>query len=197
LDVDRRRFLGLAAAGGSATLLAACGGGKKDQRHGEIAGERSQSSATDRPGTDVDDVVVLNAALDLEHQTVAAYTATLSVLTGQNLKAARRFRDHEREHVARLSAAIKQIGGAPNPAPSRYSFPRLSTQRDALRFASRLENAAIAAYVDALPRLNDPDMRAAGASIVATEAEHLAVLNQALGLRAAPQAFVTGTGSAR
>jgi rubrerythrin len=177
--------------GGAGSLLAACGS-NKNKGEGPIAGEKSQDSSAERPGTDVNDVVVLNSAIDLEHQAVAAYTAALDVLTGDNLRSAREFRDQERQHLVRLSAAIKQIGGKPNPARSSYAFPRLRDETAVLRFASRLENTAIAAYIDALPRLNDPDMRAAGASILANEAEHLAVLNSALGLRTAPDAFVTG-----
>jgi hypothetical protein len=48
--------------GGSTGLLAACGSDKKGGR---------------APISDVNDVVVLNSALDLEHHAVAAYTAAL------------------------------------------------------------------------------------------------------------------------
>jgi rubrerythrin len=196
LQLDRRRLLSWAAVGGAGTLLAACGGDKQNKGEGPIAGEKLQDSSAERPGTDVNDVVVLNSALDLEHQAVAAYTAALDVLTGENLRAARQFRDHERQHVVRLSAAIKEIGGKPSAARAKYTFPRLNSQEDVLRFATKLENTAISAYIDAVPRLNDPDLRAAGASIMANEAEHLAALNSALGLRTAPTAFVTGEASA-
>jgi rubrerythrin len=182
----------LAVIGGSATLLGACGGNDQNKGQGPIAGEKSQDSSPERPGTEVNDVVVLNSALDLEHQAVAVYTAALDVLRGANLRAARAFRDHERQHVVRLTAAIKEIGGKPNAAPGRFNFPSLKTEQDVLRFASRLENTAIAAYIDAAPRLNDPDLRRTAAAILANEAEHLAVLNQSLGGRAAPSAFVTG-----
>jgi rubrerythrin len=191
LELDRRRLLSFAAAGGAATLLSACGQGE-NKGEGPIAGEKSQDSSAERPGTDVNDIVVLNSALDLEHQAVAAYTAALDVLTGDNLRAARQFRDHERQHAVRLAAAIKEIGGKANAARAKYSFPRLDSEQAVLRFASKLENTAISAYIDAIPRLNDPDLRAAGASIMANEAEHLAALNAALGGRTAPTAFVTG-----
>jgi rubrerythrin len=182
LDVDRRRFLTVAAVGGSSAWLAACGGSSSSSK---------ETTSPEAGSADVADVAVLNNALDLEHQAVAAYTAGLKVLTGPNLKAAREFRDQERAHAASLAAAIKELGGKPN-GPGTYTFPRLRTQREFLRFASFLENTAIAAYIDALPRLNNGDTRAAGASILANEAEHLAVLNSALGLRTAPAAFVTG-----
>jgi rubrerythrin len=192
LDVDRRRFLNLAGLSGAALFLAACGDDKTNEGQGPIAGEKPQDSAPDRPGTDVNDVEVLNSALDLEHLAVAAYTASFDVLRGANLRAARTFRDQERQHVVRLTAAIKEIGGRPNAARRSYDFPRLRDEDQVLLFASQLEDTAIAAYIDALPRLNDGDLRATGAAIVANEAQHLAVLNQARGLRAAPKAFVTG-----
>jgi rubrerythrin len=192
LDVDRRRFLNLAGLSGAALFLAACGDEKENEGQGPIAGEKPQDAAPERPGTDVADVNVLNSALDLEHLAVAAYGASFDVLRGANLRAARTFRDQERQHAVRLAAAIKEIGGKPNAARDRYDFPRLRDEQQVLRFASQLENTAIAAYIDALPRLNDPNIRATGAAILGNEAEHLAVLNQALGDRAAPAAFVTG-----
>jgi len=187
--LDRRRFFHVAGLGG-ATLLVGCG--KENKGQGPIAGEKPQESAPEPAESDVNDVNVLNSALDLEHQAVAAYTAALKVLRGENLRAARTFRDHERAHVQALSQAIKGLGGKPNQAQRSYRFPRLATEDDALRFAMTLENTAIAAYIDAIPRLNTADLRAEGAAIVGAEAEHLAVLNGALRQRSAPVAFVTG-----
>ena len=81
---------------------------------------------------------------------------------------------------------------APSQAANHYSFPRLASQDAVLRFAIGVEDAAVAAYIDAIPRLNTAGLRAETASILATEAEHLAVLNGALAQRSAPTAFVTG-----
>jgi rubrerythrin len=191
LDVDRRRFLtaSLGLAGGSA-LLTGCG--KQNKAQGDIAGEKPEKSAPEAAASDVSDVVVLNSALDLEHRAVAAYTAAIGALSGPNLRTAREFRDHERAHVLALTRAIKSMGGTPNQAAGHYSFPRLTTQNAVLRFAINLENTAVAAYVDAIPRLNTAGLRAETAAIVATEAEHLAVLNGALSQRSSPTAFVTG-----
>jgi rubrerythrin len=191
LDVDRRRFLtaSLGLAGGSA-LLTGCG--KQNKAGGEIAGEKPQKSASEPVDNDVSDVVVLNSALDLEHRAVAAYTAAIGALSGPNLRTAREFRDHERAHVLALTRAIKSMGGTPNQAAGHYTFPRLPSQNAVLRFAIDLEDTAVAAYIDAIPRLNTADLRAETAAIVATEAEHLAVLSGALAQRSSPTAFVTG-----
>ena len=62
-----------------------------------------------------------------------------------------------------------------------------------LRFAIELENTAIAAYIDALPKLSQGDLRATAAAIVTNEAEHIAVLLDALGDEpGARTRFVTG-----
>ena len=62
-------------------------------------------------------------------------------------------------------------GGAPWPSP-----------------LARKE-AALAAYVDALPRLGDGDLRVTVMQLAAAEAEHAAVLRLLLGRAAAPDAF--------
>lgn len=64
-----------------------------------------------------------------------------------------------------------------------------------LRFALDLENTAIAAYIDALPKLSQGDLRATAAGIIANEAEHVTVLLDALGRDPLPAAFVTGKAS--
>jgi rubrerythrin len=61
-----------------------------------------------------------------------------------------------------------------------------------LKFAVDLENTAIAAYIDALPKLGKGDLRATAAAIVSNEAEHVAVLLGALGREQVPGAFVFG-----
>jgi rubrerythrin len=123
---------------------------------------------------------------------VAAYKAAAPLLTGEVLKVGKRFLEHEQEHADGLMSAIKGAGGTPNRAKASYDFPRLRSQADALRFAVDLENTAIAAYIDALPKLGKGDLRATAAAIVSTEAEHVAVLLGALGEQQVPDAFVVG-----
>src|SRR5207237_1025944 len=101
----------------------------------------------------------------------------------------------EQEHADGLIAAIKDAGGRPNRAKSSYDFPQFGSQRGVLRFAVALENTAIAAYIDALPKLGKGDLRATVAAIVANEAEHVSVLLGALGEQQVPDAFVVGQSS--
>jgi rubrerythrin len=127
---------------------------------------------------------------------VAAYGAGAPLLRGETREVGALFRDQEQEHADGLAQAIRDLGGTPNrPKPAREYAPMfgdLRNQEDVLRFAVDLENTAVAAYIDALPKLTSPELRATAAAIVTNEAEHLSVLLGALGEPQVPDAFVTG-----
>ena len=84
------------------------------------------------------------------------------------------FARQDREHVARLSA----IAGAEILALEGNAGPVLAAKQQALF-----------AYVDALPRLEDPELRELVMTIVASEAGHLAALRLAAGDEPVPDAF--------
>jgi rubrerythrin len=177
---DLLRFAGLGAAGGSLAFLAACGGGG--------AGPGASARETDRR--------LLNSTLDLEHAVIAAYSEGLALLRGSALQLGRRLRDQERAHAERLRRVIQGLGGTPTPPKSREeyhrSFPKLESQADVLRFATDLENLAVAAYVDATPKLSTGELRRTTVAIAANEAEHISVLLGARGMPSVPDALVTG-----
>jgi rubrerythrin len=178
--VSRRRFFhasGVATAGGSAAFLAACGGG-------------SQKTKNETPTAA--DIAILNSAIDVENTAIAAYTAGAPLLKGQVLRLGREFLGHEKEHADTLSAAVTRLGGHPSRPKPAYDFPRVRTQREVLLLANMIEHQAVAAYLDALPKLSSPDLRASVASIVTTEAEHVSVLLGALGRPQVPAALVVG-----
>jgi rubrerythrin len=112
------------------------------------------------------------------------------------LEVGKQFLEHEQEHAAGLTQAIKDLGGTPNEAKSEdeYApmFADLASQEDVLRFAVDLENTAVAAYIDALPKLSSGELRQTAAAIVSNEAEHVSVLLGALEEPQVPDAFVTG-----
>jgi rubrerythrin len=179
---SRRRFFqtsGVTVAAGSAVLLAACGDGSTDP----VTGPDESDQA---------DVEILNAVLDLELMSVAAYKVGAGRLRGDVLQIGKTFLAQEQEHADGLSSAIEDAGGRPNRAKSSYDFPQLRSQRDVLRFAVDVENTAIAAYLDALAKLSQGDLRATTAAIITAEAEHVSVLLDVLGVDPAPAAFVTG-----
>jgi rubrerythrin len=187
---SRRRFFQrsgvmVGATGGSTMFLAACGND----------GTTTPNVVTGPDESDQADVEILNGALDLELMAVAAYKAGAARLRGSVLDIGKLFLEQEQEHADGLAAAIKDAGGTPNRAKSSYDFPELRTQTDVLRFAVDLENTAIAAYIDALPKLTQGDLRATAAGIITNEAEHVAVLLDTLGQNPVPAAFVTGRAS--
>jgi rubrerythrin len=185
--LSRRRFFrmsGVSGVGCCAVFLAACADDTK-----------SPGVQTGPDESDQADVEILNSALDLELMAIAAYKAGAARLTGDALQIAKTFLEQEQEHADGLGEAIKDAGGVPNTAKASYDFPRFGSQRGVLRFAVELENTAIAAYIDALPKLSQGDLRATAAAIVTNEAEHVAVLLGALGENQVPAAFVTGRAS--
>ena len=182
--LTRRRFFGSAGvtfAGGSAVFLSACG---SDQ---DLKDEQEQLADTPE-----EDVAILNDALSLELTAVEAYTQALPLLQGAVAAVGASFRDQEREHVAAIERAITDLGGRPTKVVQEFDLSDVRTQDEALQFANNLENVAIAAYVDSIPKLSSGDLRATAAQIVANEAEHVTVLQAALGNPPVASAFVTG-----
>ena len=179
----RRQLLAAAGAGGSAALLAACGGS-------------DDAGGATREQLEARDLRLLGSALDLEHTVIAAYTAGAELMRDEAREHARAIVAQEREHAARLTESIEQMGGRPNPprTPEEYrrAFPALSDEDDVLRFAIDLENASVRAYNEALPKLSEPRLRQLAASLATTEAEHAALLRGDLGRPQVPDAFVTG-----
>jgi rubrerythrin len=162
-------------------LLASCGASDQPPATGA------------RPGSGAG---LLNSILALEHAVVAAYGMGAELLRGQALRYARQIEEQERGHVRRLEELIRGLGGttARSRTPDEYarSFPRLRDSGDVLRFAKDLEERLVRAYLQALPKLPDAELRRAAAEIAAAEGAHLAVIHVLRGGPAAPQPFVTG-----
>jgi rubrerythrin len=177
--LSRRRLL--ATAGASAVLLGGCGDDTKNT---------NVQTAPDE--SDTADVELLNSMLDLELRAVAAYKTAAGGLRGGALQIAKGFLEQEQAHADALAQAIRDLKGLPNEPASSYDFPALRSQRDVMRFAVGLEDNAIAAYIDVLPKLSPGEVRSKISAILTTEAEHLAVWRGELGEPQAPAAFVVG-----
>lgn len=180
---SRRRFFrtsGMSVAGASAAVLAAC---SDDTKNPVQLGPDESDQA---------DVEILNGVLDLELQAIAAYKAGAGRLGGERLAIFKVFLEQEQAHADGLAGTIRDLDGRPNRPKSDYDFPQLRTEADVLRFALDLENTAIAAYIDALPKLSEKELRSMSSSIITNEAEHVSVLLDALGREPVPGAFVTG-----
>jgi rubrerythrin len=142
------------------------------------------------------DAAVLNALLDQEHSSIAAYMLIATHLHGPALASVRRFTAQEHRHANALVRAIAALGGTPDPArpATEYAkgFPHLRSARDALSFALDVETTAVAGYSDALGKIATDSVRVTAASILTTESEHAAVVLGDLGRPQVPQPFVTG-----
>ena len=142
------------------------------------------------------DVDILNTALGLEYEGIAAYQvgAESGLLKPDVLKLAVGFQSDHKQHAEALAKAISQMGGSPAQPKStvEYNFPTatLKTQTDVLRFAAGLEEGAVSAYKGAIPLFINKDLAAAGASILGSEAMHWAILRSALGDAPPTLAFV-------
>jgi hypothetical protein len=155
--------------------------------------ESMASSKTASAASASDDIQVLNTALGLEYEGIAAYQvgAESGLLQPPVLAVAVTFQDHHKKHAEVLASTVKKLGGTPVTPKSKYDFPtgNLKTQNDVLQFAAGLEQGAAQAYYGAVPVFTNKDLASAAASIMADEAMHWAVLRNALGQDPVPNAF--------
>ncbi|HWM64451.1 MAG TPA: ferritin-like domain-containing protein [Solirubrobacterales bacterium] len=180
---DRRRGFGRAVCLFLAAFaLAATGCGKS-----------GQGAKTDpEKGSDAE---ILNAALAQELILFDAYTQGLPRLKGPFVAVGREFRAHEQEYANAITKAIRGLGGETEAEGDELDFSQVAGQADFLALAYELENAALATYLDAAPRLFTDAPRMLAASLAAGHAQHLVVLRQALGAGLAesvPEAFESG-----
>ena len=187
LVASRRNFLtggGQALLSATAVALIAGCAAKADTMRTQTA-EVSKS-----------DVDILNTALALEYEGIAAYQvgAESGLLQPNVLKLAVGFQSDHKQHADALAKAITKLGGMPvqSKTVAQYNFPTwtLKNQTDVLRFAAGLEEGAVNAYAGAIPLFSDKDLAGAGASILGSESMHWAILRYALGDQPPTMAFV-------
>jgi rubrerythrin len=176
--VSRRKFMAL--TGGSAALaafLAACGDDSgtttTTTSQGGGAGETAQFGKGD--------VGILNYALTLEYLETAFYADVVKsgLFKGSDLATIEKFGSEEAEHVAALTAAVKQLGGKPAPQP-KTEFP-LKSAKSVLELAGTVENLGAAAYLGQAANIESPEVLASALAIHSVEGRHAAALNTLLG----------------
>lgn len=157
-----------------------------------LAGNDALAART--PGDAAADIRILNTALGAELEAIAAYQlgAESKLLQKSVLDLAVTFQGHHREHAEVLAGTVQKLGGKPVSAKAKYDFPveQLKSQADVLKFAAKLEQGAVSAYLGAVPLFGNRDLSKAAASILGDEAMHWAVLRQALGEVPVPSAFM-------
>jgi hypothetical protein len=141
------------------------------------------------------DAAILNGALARELTMVEAYEGGRRPLRGRLRAVEREFRAQEQEYVDAITKAIRGLGGETEAEAEELDLSPARDRAGYLDLVYGLENAALASYLDAAPRLYTAAPRALAASLAAGHAQHLVVLRQALGAdlaAAASQAFDVG-----
>src|SRR3954452_23826729 len=178
--VSRRKFVAL--TGGSSALaafLAACGGSDSTT---STSGTSTASSGGAIPPPPADtfgkgDLGILNYALTLEYLETAFYQDVVSsgLFKGADQATIRKFGDEEAQHVAALTAAIKQSGGTPASKP-KTKFP-LDSADSVLMLAATVENLGAAAYLGQAGNIQSPEVLASALAIHSVEGRHASALN--------------------
>jgi len=187
--VSRRRFMALAGGGaavGLTAVLAACGSDSSSVA--TTAGTTAATTATTKPVADTGteqfgkgDLGILNYALTLEYLETAFYKDVIKsgLFKGSDLATIKKFGAQEAQHVAALTAAVKQAGGTPAPIP-KTKFP-LDSADSVLKLASTVENLGAAAYLGQAANIQSPAVLASALAIHSVEARHASALNTLLG----------------
>ncbi|HEY7608007.1 MAG TPA: ferritin-like domain-containing protein [Alphaproteobacteria bacterium] len=171
---DRRRFIrGAGIATLSATAIAVLGG--RDVLAQGMKGDMSK------------DVSVLNVALGLEHEAIAAYQigAESKLLKQPVLGVAVQFQSHHKEHRDALVATIQKLGGKPVGAKSMQEYATalnvkmIKSATDILVLAAKLEKGAANAYLGAIPAFGNGELAKVAGRLAADETMHWTVLAQA------------------
>ncbi|HEU0203748.1 MAG TPA: ferritin-like domain-containing protein [Burkholderiaceae bacterium] len=173
--VNRRRFL---SATGAATLSAAAVGllaGRPEIARAQTAG--------------MADVNILNVALGLEHEAIAAYElgAKSGLLQKPVLDVAVLFQSHHKGHRDALVATIQKMGGKPVETKSLDDYAKaldaasLKNQTDVLMLAAKLELGATNAYLGVIPSFKEAKLGQVAARLAADETMHWTALSSALG----------------
>lgn len=130
------------------------------------------------------DLAILNVALGLEHEAIAAYqtAAKSGLLSGMPLDMATSFlKDHER-HRATLVSLISRFGGEPVAPRGTYDFGPISAAPQILALAHRLEQGAADAYLANAAKLQSSEILDAAAGVLADEVRHATTFKLALSL---------------
>jgi Ferritin-like domain len=169
----------VSAAAGAATALGGCGGSAHHAR-------RLRDAVSDH------DVALLNRSLGLERLAIAAYEAAIPLLARRDKLIATEFLKQELLHAGRLIALINALGGPVTTRPQTYPLGRPRTPRQLVKLLHQVEQVQVEAYVETIPRLSEGHLRADVGSILAADAQHVAIIRGALGEVPVPAAFPSG-----
>lgn len=130
------------------------------------------------------DLLILNAALYLEHEAIAAYTAGAGsgLLPAPVLAVASAFLSDHQYHRDGIAGVLKQLGVEPPGPQASYRFGALHSADDILRLALRLELGAATAYRTLASSVENKPVLGFAAHVMVDEVRHTTVLRNALTL---------------
>lgn len=145
------------------------------------------------------DIGVIQTALALEHEGIAAYrlAGKSGLLSPDTLKVALIFMGHHEAHRDSLAKLVSQGGSKPvEPKPdaqyiAELNLASLKSEKDVVALATTLERGAASAYIGQINAIRNPKLANLFASISADEALHWTTLNAAGGgqIPASPYIF--------
>ena len=137
------------------------------------------------------DTGILNIALALEHEAIAAYQigAESGLLAKEVLPVAVLFQSHHKAHRDALADTVRKLGGTPAAEQamdayvksSKLNVAAIKSQGDVLALAQRLELGAANAYLGVIPAFGDRELAKIAGRLAADETMHYTALTQALG----------------
>ena len=140
----------------------------------------------------------VRSAVAAEQATAVAFEAIANsdYLGEGNVETMRVLLDHAKAHVAALEKLYEKQTGKDSPLPpTRTKIPGLdglTRERPALALALRLEEEAIARYLDAVRLYRNPTMLRLMAGAMGTDAQHLVLLRSLLRREPVPAPFERG-----
>ena len=191
LKAQSRRELfrtgGMVAAGVGLAAIAAPG----------FAAPRKMTSHADPRSSDI---AVMQGALGLEHEGIAAYRIAggSGLLSKGVLDVALVFLGHHQGHRDSLAKLIASAGGKPVEPKTDAEYIKelniasLKTEGDVVRFAAGLEQGATNAYVGQIAAIQDHQLAHLFAQLGTDEAVHWAILNNAAGGTIPKAAYLFG-----
>jgi hypothetical protein len=178
------------AAGAAAAAIATAGSGSGGARAPHAPPSVSTAAEVD--------IVVLDGLLRFERHCVAVYSLAEVGLIGGTRETAHTLLEHERQHALAVEGAIRDLGGTPQAAGELSEWRSAQAvargRTSTLTLLHELEEQSVGAYIAAPEQITVEDVRATVGAVLATEAEHLALVLGELGAEQLEAPFVAGTG---